>query len=102
MAVAESPDTIGEVINIGSGKGISMGELARLIMETAEIEVEIESERQRVRPAGSEVLRLICSAEKASALIGWAPRMVLREGLVRTIEYIRSRLDTYKASIYNI
>ncbi len=102
MAVAESERSTGEVLNVGAGRGITIGDLAKLAMEIMGRQVEIETEGERVRPEASEVFRLICSADKAKRATGWEPGFSIREGLERTVEYVRSNLHRYKPSIYNI
>ena len=89
LAVARADAATGEVINVGSGKGIAVGDLAREIarlMGKKRLRVVIEPARKR--PGASEVMRLICDNRKAKRLLGWEPRIPLAEGLARTIEYI--------------
>jgi NAD dependent epimerase/dehydratase len=106
IAVARSDKTHGEVINIGSGFEISIGDTARLIAENMGVEVEIETDAQRLRPANSEVERLFCSAEKAERLLGWKPeyggREGFRRGLAETIRWFRepSNLAQYRGEGY--
>jgi len=102
MAVAESDKTLGEVVNAGNGKGISIGELAELIIKILGIDAEILCDEPRIRPEGSEVARLIASADKIKKLTGWEPQHSLRQGLELTVEYIRGHLDLYKPDIYNV
>jgi NAD dependent epimerase/dehydratase len=102
IKVAECSRTIGEVINIGSGKSITIGELAQQIISLLGGDQEILSEDQRVRPDGSEVMELICDYGKAKTLLGWEPTVSLEEGLTRTIAYIRDHLDLYKPQLYNV
>jgi len=102
LAVAESPRTAGEVVNVGSGEGISIGDLARLIVEVMGVDAEIASDRQRVRPEKSEVMRLVCNAQKMLKLTSWRPRTSLKEGLAATAEYVRAHLDRYKPDMYNV
>ncbi len=102
MAIAESDKSLGEVINIGAGKGITIGELAELIIDIMGVDVEIVCEQQRTRPQKSEVMQLIASNAKAKELTGWEPTVSLRDGLVRTIEFVQSNLDQFKPDIYNI
>lgn len=101
-AVAESDGTVGEVVNLGTGKGISIGELAELIIEIMNADAEVTCDEDRVRPDASEVMRLIASAEKARQLTGWQPAVSLREGLARTIEFVRGHIDIYKPGVYNV
>jgi NAD dependent epimerase/dehydratase len=102
MAIAESPGTVGEVTNIGTGQGIAIGELARLIMEIMAVEAEVTADEARVRPTNSEVFRLIASNQKAKRLTGWEPKWSLREGLEQVVEYISQNLSRYKPEIYNV
>ncbi|MGC2432459.1 MAG: GDP-mannose 4,6-dehydratase [Desulfobaccales bacterium] len=102
IKVAESPRAVGEVINIGSGKSVSIGELAGKIIDLLGGNKRIITEDERVRPEASEVLELLCDHRKARELIGWEPRVNLEEGLARTIKFIRGNLSRYKPDIYNV
>ncbi len=102
IKVAESPRAIGEVINIGSGKSVSIGELAEKIVDLLGGHKRIITEDERVRPVASEVLELLCDCRKARELIGWEPRVSLEEGLARTIKFIQENLSRYKPDIYNV
>src|ERR1700736_2228484 len=66
---------IGEVINIGSGFEISIGDTAKTIAELMGKAIEIEQEAVRLRPERSEVDRLCASNAKAQKLLGWSPRI---------------------------
>jgi NAD dependent epimerase/dehydratase len=102
IKVAESPRAVGEVINIGSGKSVSIGELAGKIVDLLGGNKRIVTEDERVRPEASEVLELLCDHRKARELIGWEPRVSLEEGLAGTIKFIRENLSRYKPDIYNV
>lgn len=102
IKVAESDKSAGNVINIGSGKGVTIGELAEKIFELTGSELEIESDGTRVRPQKSEVMKLICDNKKASDLLGWKPEYTLEKGLLETIEFIKNNLGSYKPDQYNI
>jgi dTDP-glucose 4,6-dehydratase len=102
LAIAASKAAIGEVINLGSGRGVTIGETARLMMKISGRRAEIREERARLRPERSEVRRLICSNAKARRLTGWRPRATLEQGLARTLEYVRAHLFDYKAELYNV
>lgn len=102
IKIAESEKSVGEVINIGHGKGITIGELAEKIFSLMGKEVEIISDDQRVRPENSEVLKLICANEKAERLANWKPAYSLDQGLTETIEFIKNNMQMYKPEIYNV
>ncbi|HWL03526.1 MAG TPA: NAD-dependent 4,6-dehydratase LegB [Xanthobacteraceae bacterium] len=98
----------GEVINIGSGFEISVGDTAKLIAETMNVEVEFETDAQRLRPAASEVERLFAGIEKAEKLMGWTPlyggRDGFKRGIAETVAWFSdsANLARYKADRYNI
>ena len=93
---------VGEVINLGYGKAASIGEISKLIMEIMGLNKEIISDDSRIRPKDSEVMNLISNNSKAKNLINWKPKIDLRAGLIKTIDFISNNLDFYKTNSYNI
>ncbi len=99
---------IGEVINIGSGFEISIGDIARMIAELMSAKIEIEQDSVRLRPERSEVDRLWASNAKAAKLLGWSPRFGgaegLRKGLEQTISWFtkNENLSRYRQNIYTL
>jgi NAD dependent epimerase/dehydratase len=102
VAVASHRAALGEVINIGSGREISVGDLAHLIVDLIGSKSEVVEDAQRVRPIDSEVERLLCKNEKANRLLGWTPKVTLEEGLRHSIDWFAKHYDRYKPDIYNI
>lgn len=100
--IARSEKSIGEVINVGSGIGFSIKEIAEKIIKLFNADAKIEIEKERIRPEKSEVNQLICNNKKAKKLLNWEPRISLEEGLKRTKNYIADNLEKYKSEIYNI
>ena len=102
IKTAESKAAIGEVIGIGSGKEISVENLAARILQNLGKPANIIFDETRVRPGDSEVERLVCDHSKAQRLLQWEPMVSLDEGLKKTIEWIEAHLDHYKAALYNV
>jgi dTDP-glucose 4,6-dehydratase len=102
IKIAESPKSVGEVINIGSGQEMSIADLAHTIMSIMGVEVDIIHDGQRVRPEKSEVGRLLCDNTKARKLLGWQPHVGMKEGLRTSIDWIKSNIDVFKVDDYNI
>jgi len=102
IKIAESSGAAGDLVNIGSGVEISVGELAKLILELVDKDLPILQDAQRIRPPGSEVQRLKADNRKAQNTIGWSPQYTLMEGLGLTIEWIRENIDRYRAGPYAI
>ena len=68
VALAECDEAVGETTNIGSGREISIGDLARTISELMGVNTSVVCDNERVRPVNSEVDRLMCDNAKASRL----------------------------------
>jgi NAD dependent epimerase/dehydratase len=104
MAVAGQPALIGQEVNIATGREISVGDLARTIMRIVGREVELRSADERIRPAGSEVERLLGSADKLHRAAGWMPTVALEEGLERTVRWFADERNRagYKWADYNV
>ena len=102
VAAAESPKALGKTINLGSNREISIKELAKLIARIMNRPLEIETEPVRLRPAGSEVERLIASNQLALDLLGWEPKVNLELGLEYTIAWVSKHLDRYRPGVYAI
>lgn len=102
LLAAAAPDAPGEVINVGSGRGVTIGELVEIIQGIMSMQKPVVLDDQRLRPPKSEVFRLICDAGKARRILGWQPAFTLEEGLRQTVEYISSHLDLYKPDLYNL
>ena len=91
---------VGHTINLGSGREISVGELAQLIARLSGRDFQIEQDAQRVRPEGSEVERLLADNTLARELLDWEPRVSLEDGLERTITWLRENLAMYRPELY--
>lgn len=102
IKIGQNDNTIGQVINIGSGFEISIGKLADKIAKIMGKEITVQIEEQRLRPEKSEVNRLLADNTKADQLVNWKPDYTLDQGLAITVEWIKENLDKYKAQIYNL
>jgi len=104
---APAESVLGEVINLGSGFEIAIGDLAREIAALIGTPLVLEQDRERLRPEKSEVERLWSDNHKAARLLDWQPRYAgiegLRRGLVETIDWFRNpaNLGIYKPAAYN-
>ncbi len=102
LCIGESDKSVGEVINIGSSKEISIGDLANKLFELLGEQPKIICDEQRLRPSKSEVERLLASTQKAQELLGWKPQTSLEQGLMSTIEWIRSNMDFFEVDNYHV
>lgn len=104
LELAACPAAIGQTVNIGSNYEISVGDTVAMIQELIGSQARVDTDDQRLRPSASEVERLWCDNSKIQSLTGFRPRVGIREGLERTIAWLRQphNLSKYKAHIYNV
>jgi NAD dependent epimerase/dehydratase len=108
IAALQADGVVGEVINLGSGFEISIGDTARLIADVMGIGIELVQDDRRLRPEKSEVERLCADNDKARRLLNWSPRFAglegLERGLARTVEWFKApaNLSRYKIDAYNL
>ena len=82
----------GEVIQLGTGTTVSVGDVVELCRQvTGREDAEVVLEEERVRPDGSEVEILLSDPEVARERLGWNPTVKLEEGLRATAAWIADR-----------
>lgn len=104
IALAQSEQTVGETVNIGSNFEISVSDTLNMIKTIMASDVEFLLDEQRLRPEKSEVNRLWCDNSKIKQLTDFAPKVSLEEGLRLTVDWITQpgNLKKYKTDIYNV
>ena len=100
--IAQSDKSVGEVINIGSGVGLTVKEIVDIVSKLLNKNIKINLDEKRLRPEKSEVEVLICDYKKAENLINWTPEFSFEEGLIETINWIKNNSKYFKPEIYNI
>ena len=91
----------GTTIQLGTGRTVSIGEVVDLCRTVTGSTAEIVTEQARIRPEGSEVQVLVSDPTRANDVLGWAPVVSLEEGLARTAEWLRPRVDLETAARYH-
>jgi dTDP-glucose 4,6-dehydratase len=102
LQAATSPAAVGQVINLGSGQSVTVGDLTQMIVAVMGVKKRVVTDPQRFRPDASEVWHLECDNRRAREVLGWQPQVSLKEGLRRTVDYIASHLERYKPELYTI
>ena len=100
LAIAQCDAAIGRAVNIGRGDDLTIGELVERISARLGKPIEVESDEARLRPAKSEVGRLLAGTALAQRLFGWEPKFSLDEGLDRTITWVRANLSAFRTDQY--
>jgi NAD dependent epimerase/dehydratase len=102
VRAAETPQAVGQVINLGTGRTVSIKDLVQMIVALVGGKREIIMDQERLRPEASEVWHLQCDNRRAQKVLTWQPTVSLEEGLKLTVDYISSHLDRYKPARYTI
>ncbi len=100
VAIAGCDGALGRAVNIGRGEDISIGDLVEVIGQRLGRPLKVESDQQRLRPAASEVERLLAGTGLARELWGWTPRYSLEHGLDETIAWVRDNLHRFRVDAY--
>jgi NDP-hexose 4,6-dehydratase len=104
VGTAPGSAVLGEVFNCGPGDDVSIGDLAAEIVSLMGVQADIVADAQRLRPKESEVMRLVCDADKLRKRTGWLPRVSRAEGLRATIEWFAdpANLSRYTLDEYHV
>ncbi len=79
-----------EIVNVSSGKGMSIGDLARSIVQATGNHSEIRFLALPDERTSFEVVRCVGSSEKLTRMTGWVPSTSFEQGLRMTVESLRS------------
>ena len=102
IAVSQCDRAIGQVVNVGSGVEISIGDLVDKLREVTGSNAKVVVDEARLRPGGSEVERLLCDNTRAREWAGWTPQVSLDEGLRQTAAWVADHLDRLETRRYQV
>ena len=102
VAAGKVPGVEGETFNLGKGEEVSIRELAEEIICLVGKSVDLVVDESRLRPAKSEVQRLLSDNRQALQRFGWSPKVGLGEGLKMTIDWISEHIDLYRPGQYQV
>ncbi|GAA4675667.1 hypothetical protein [Streptomyces youssoufiensis] len=90
--------------NAGTGGEVSAGELVGLVGTLTDTTLGAREDAQRIRPADSEVMLLVCDASRLRAATGWTPAHALEDSLGHTIDFFRDPANParYKTDHYHV
>ncbi len=100
--IGDSKACIGEVTNLATGVGVTVGELTDRIQQSLSKNLPVIEASERVRPEKSEVFTLLGSADKATRLSNWSAQVDLKQGLSETIDWFRTHTDANSVGEYRV
>jgi UDP-glucose 4-epimerase len=94
VAAACEPSMVGEIVNVGSDRPSTFLEVAEIVRDlipgTDIVFTDFTPERKAQEPGD-----FVSDISKIKRLAGWEPRVDLRDGLARTVEFYRDRSSEY-------
>lgn len=90
----------GQTINLGTGSEASIGQMVDTIGDIMVTKLDVETEDLRKRPEKSEVERLLSDNSFAAEKLNWAPEFTLKEGLEKTVDWIKHNQGHFKKGGY--
>jgi dTDP-glucose 4,6-dehydratase len=100
VSIASCDLALGRAVNIGRGEDISIGQLVETIGRRLGKTLQVETDSGRIRPAASEVERLLAGTALAQSLWGWKSQYSLADGLDETIAWVRAHLHRFRVDSY--
>jgi NAD dependent epimerase/dehydratase len=100
VRAALTPEIEGQTLNLGVGEDVSIEELVEIVFDLLGGRKEIRLTEERTRPPASEVERLLSDNSRARELMGWEPRVALRDGVAQTMAWIQEHLDQFQHEEY--
>lgn len=102
LHVGTHEKSLGQVLNLGTGKDVSIGQLLELCIQLTGATPNLQIDDARIRPKNSEVMHLLCNASRSMELTGWQPKYSLEEGLLQVIDFIKAEARLYNTAVYNV
>jgi NAD dependent epimerase/dehydratase len=103
LTVGLCDKVVGKVVNLGVGRGYSIGEVLKIVLKLlGKEDMPVEKDILRIRPEKSEVKRLISDNTIARKVCGWHPEYSIEQGLDETIGWIKMNIDRFRSDIYAI
>lgn len=105
LKAAQTPGVEGQVFNLGTGREVTIAEVLERVLAYAPAfgvaqAPAVVTDPQRLRPAKSEVQRLLSDNAHARQALHWQPEVSFEEGLRQTMAWIAAHLELYKPGVY--
>jgi NAD dependent epimerase/dehydratase len=102
IMAGEAEGVEGQVIQLGTGRAVSVGELFEVACQVLGVTATVVRDKARLRPDTSEVMVLLADPFKAKQRLGWEATVALEEGLARTARWLEKYIHLYNPNVYNV
>ena len=72
-----------EIVNLGTGKGTSVGEIVNIISDLTKTEI-VHLNQEETGPT-----KIICDIDLVKENLNWTPKTDIKKGLFKTYEYYK-------------
>ncbi len=97
LRAGTTPGIEGDVIQLGTGRSVSIAELFDIAKKVLGSNATVTQAEERLRPGKSEVMVLESDPAFARERLGWTPSITIEEGIRRTADWMRGQLERYRA-----
>lgn len=91
----------GSVVQLGTGQALSIGEVFELCCKVTDVDAQVVTDADRVRPPASEVQLLLSDPARAREMLAWEPTHTVEDGLTETARWLAPRVDAKRAARYH-
>jgi NAD dependent epimerase/dehydratase len=102
IRAAEIAGIEGQVIQLGTGRTVSIGELFEAACRVLGVSARVLQNEERLRPNNSEIMVLLSDPSKAENLLGWTASTSLEKGLKITAAWVEKYLDRFDPERYYV
>ncbi len=102
LKAGSTPGIEGDVIQLGTGRSVSIGELFEMACQVTGSRAVVKPDSRRLRPDESEVLVLESDPSRARDRLGWSATVGLKDGLKRTAEWMEENREWYRPDFLHV
>lgn len=92
----------GNVVNVGTNKEYKIFDIIKIIKKNLNKDIKVIKSKERIRPDKSEVIRLRCNNGFLINNSDWEPKISLKDGILKTTDWIKDNISKDITSKYII
>jgi NAD dependent epimerase/dehydratase len=102
IRIADGKSLDGEVVQLGTGRAVSIREIFEIACKVLNVPGTIKCSEERLRPLKSEVMVLLSDPSRALSLLGWKAETSIEQGIAWTAEWLKRNSGRYDAERYQV
>ncbi|MFF1568805.1 GDP-mannose 4,6-dehydratase [Streptomyces sp. NPDC058293] len=102
LALADCDRALGESVNLGTGREISIGDLATALIAVSGRDAKVVVDPARLRPSAARWSGSSPTARGQGEWAGWQPEVSLEDGLKRTSQWVAENIALFATDRYQV